>query len=162
MNDSIHLHIILLYNLFPFQVLFLCILKVRMIQIRTSYYCSCNRKLLSIFRSQVASGHLDKTVRFWDIRWEYVRHILREVVDNLMDNDLLSMWAVPRRTMGKGERGEGSLLTPSLIIFFFALSSAFALLNLLLYEQQIKKPSATQAIIETENELHTNKCSLTE
>ena len=64
--------------------------------------------------------------------------------------------------MGKGERGEGSLLTPSLIIFFFALGYAFALLNLLLYEQQIKKPSATQAIIETENELHTNKCSLTE
>ena len=110
MNDSIHLHIILLYNLFPFQVLFLCILKVRMIQIRTSYYCSCNRKLLSIFRSQVASGHLDKTVRFWDIRWEYVRHILREVVDNLMDNDLLSMWAVPRRTMGKG--GEGRRFSP--------------------------------------------------
>lgn len=107
MNDSIHLHIILLYNLFPFQVLFLCILKVRMIQIRTSYYCSCNRKLLSIFRSQVASGHLDKTVRFWDIRWEYVTYILRVVVDNLMDSDLLSMWAVPKRTMGEGERGEG-------------------------------------------------------
>ena len=139
MNDSIHLHILLVYNLFPFQVLFLCILKVRMILVRTSYYCGCNGKLLSIFRSQVASGHLDKTVRFWDIRWEYVTHILRAVVDNLMDSDLLSMWAVPRRTMGEGERGEGSPLAPSLIIFFFVLGSACGLLNLLLYEQQIKK-----------------------
>ena len=162
MTGSIHFNIILLYNLFPFQVLFLCILKVWMIQIKTSYHCGCNGKILSIFRSQVASGHLDKTVRFWDIRWEYVTHILWSGVDNLMDSDLLSMWAVPRRTVGEGERGEGSPLTPSLIIFFFALGSAFALLNLLLYEQQIKKPSATQAIIETENELHTNKCSLTE
>ena len=32
--------------------------------------------------------------------------------------------------MGEGERGEGSPLTPWLIIFFFALGSAFALLNL--------------------------------
>ena len=32
MNGSIHLHIILVYNLFPFQVLFLCILKVWMIK----------------------------------------------------------------------------------------------------------------------------------
>ena len=66
--------------------------------------------------------------------------------------------------MGEGEGGEGSPLTPSLIIFFFAHGSAFALLNLLLYEQQIKKPPATQAIIiiETENELHTNRCFLTE
>ena len=64
--------------------------------------------------------------------------------------------------MGEGERGEGPPLTPSPIIFFFVLGSAFALLNLLLYERQIKKPPATQAIIETENELHTNKCSLTE
>ena len=147
---------------FLFKSYFYVFWKCGWFKIKTSYHCSCNGKLLSIFRSQVASGHLDKTVRFWDIRWEYVRHILREVVDNLMDNDLLSMWAVPRRTMGKGERGEGSLLTPSLIIFFFALGSAFALLNLLLYEQQINKPSAMQVIIETENELHTNKCSLTE
>ena len=138
MNGSIHLHTILVYNLFSFQVLFLCILKVRMIQIKTSFHCGCNGKLLSIFRSQVASGHLDKTVRFWDIRWEYVTHILWAGVDNLMDSDLLSMWAVPRRTVGVGERGEGSPLTPSLIIFFFALGSAFAPLNLLLYEQQIK------------------------
>ena len=64
--------------------------------------------------------------------------------------------------MGEGERGEGPPLTPSPIIFFFVLGSAFALLNLLLYERQIKKPPATQAIIETENELRTNKCSLTE
>ena len=68
MTGSIHFNIILLYNLFPFQVLFLCILKVWMIQIKTSYHCGCNGKILSIFRSQVASGHLDKTVRFWDIR----------------------------------------------------------------------------------------------
>ena len=68
MNGSIHLNIILVYNLFPFQVLFFCILKVRMIQIKTGFHCGCNGKLLSIFRSQVASGHLDKTVRFWDIR----------------------------------------------------------------------------------------------
>ena len=160
MNDSIHLHIILLYNLFPFQVLFLCILKVRMIQIRTSYYCSCNRKLLSIFRSQVASGHLDKTVRFWDIRWEYVRHILREVVDNLMGNDLLSMWAVPRRTMGEGRR-----FSPHPLPHHFLFLSSVELLRCSIFyltNNKLKKPPATQAIIETENELHTNKCSLTE
>ena len=161
MTGSIHFNIILLYNLFPFQVLFLCILKVRMIQIRTSYYCSCNRKLLSIFRSQVASGHLDKTVRFWDIRWEYVRHILWAGVDNLIDSDPVSMWAFPRRTMGEGGRRFSPHPLPHHFLF---LSSVQLLRCSISYftNNKWKKPPATQAIIEPENELHTNKCSLTE
>ena len=44
MNGLIYLNTILVYNLFPFQILCLCNLKVQMIQLKTSY-CSFYGKI---------------------------------------------------------------------------------------------------------------------
>ena len=64
--------------------------------------------------------------------------------------------------MGEGERGEGSPLTPCLIIFFFCPRFSFCAAQSLTLRTTKKKTPAKQAIIERENELHTNKYSLTE